>query len=232
MKVAVCIDATGQVQALAGQGQIGVYHYVDAEREWQRVALLPFDFATSSSLEAMRPPLLRLLAQLQEAGCRDLVVRQMHGFVRAIIDGCGLMMWRLDGPVLPALQQIRAAAAQRAEPVTPAGGGCRGRHSASQGHTLLAPEQQASCMPLPTDDGVPGSYAINLALSLAVSGMNSQQLLLPFLREQPFSQLHLRCAHPPRWLEPELERLGLQLQRLPDEATLIHLLVTSDPAPQ
>ncbi|WP_409420991.1 Fe-only nitrogenase accessory AnfO family protein [Pseudaeromonas sp. ZJS20] len=212
MQIAVFEDGAGASQSLPGAGQIRLYQAEGEAGPWQAGAAFPFALA-QGDLAAMRHQVIQLLKRLHRHGCRDLAVREMHGFVRAILDGFGVGMWCLRGDIptgLTAIRRQRLAqhAASASDDSQRQPGRCRGQGSGAP----LSAEARARFLPQPTADGVAGSFVIDLVQSLAASGLNSQQLLLPFLQAQPFTRLQIRCDHPPRWLARELAARAIQLE--------------------
>lgn len=212
MRIAVFVDAAGASQSLPGAGQIRLYQAAGADAPWQATDSFPFELA-DGDLAAMRHQVIQLLKRLHRHGCQDLAVAQIQGFIRAILDGFGVGMWCLRGDIPAGLtaicrQRLAQNAASDSDESQRQPGRCRAQGSGAP----LSAEERARFLPQPTADGVAGSFVIDLVQSLAASGLNSQQLLLPFLQAQPFTRLQIRCDHPPRWLAPELAVRAIQLE--------------------
>lgn len=213
MKIAALVDEKGACLPLYSQGKIRLYS--DEGGHWLPVLDLLFELGSEQSLELVREKLMGVLGRLAKEGCADLIARSVRGFPLSIVDGMGFEMWRLDGAPDAYLDLIREQRQQQCQHV-------------EEPLESFNEEHQAGFLPLPVKEGGPGHYHINLIRSLAASGMNSRQLLLPFIREASFCQLEVICDHLPKWFERELASQGIAVAITANEDGILHLLLTPE----
>ena len=215
MKIAALVDEKGACLPLYSQGKIRLYS--DEGGHWLPVLDLLFELGSEQSLELVREKLMGVLGRLAKEGCADLIARSVRGFPLSIVDGMGFEMWRLDGAPEAYLDLIREQRQQA----------CQHQESPLFSPDPEAPdrEPQAGSLPLPVSDDQPGHYRINLIRSLAISGMTSKQLLLPFIRESQFCQLEVICDHLPKWFERELASHGMTFTISTNEDGILHLVL-------
>lgn len=232
MKIAVWTDASGQCASLIGAAQVRLYQ-PSAQRpdDWQLDQMLAVSLDEQGGLAVMRGQLEQVLGWMRQHECEDLVVSELQGFARSIIDGFGVAMWRLQGPMATCLAAIRTFREQKHQqaraqadnpPVSLAEHRCRQQKGLS---VTVDQTELARYLPQPVEEGKAGCYTLNLVDSLAQTGLNSQQLLLPLLQTAAFSEVLVQCEHPPRWLMRQQSNLGVEVVEVSREGESVQLLV-------
>lgn len=220
MKIASYVTKNGDVAGFHEQGRICLYEH--SQDSWSKTKELPFELNPDLSLAELKAGIRRVVTQLDD--CRLFVVREVRGLVNALLlEEFGFRTWQAHGPLLEQLDTIvdndrEFAAAQAAKAAAghtcraPAsrsgcGSGCSSRPSSAPLSTAL--QDIAKPLPVPQAMGN-GCYRINLAEILANdNGLNSKQVLVPFMAGVRFTQLEVLCDHPPRWFARELYKLDL-----------------------
>lgn len=190
MKIAVFLDARGQIAPIAEPGTVVLY--TRSPDGWQVCRQIPFNLATATSLAALRQHTLAMLAQLPE--CRHFIAGEIQGALLAWFDGMGLTMWQSAGAPEAALE---AMARQLASTPAP-----------------QAPSPQAAVRP----GARPGEFQVDLIAALRGGGSHtSKQLLVPLLQQPTFRRAEIRCDHVPKWFDRLGEyQLSYRCVSLPD----------------
>lgn len=213
MKIAAFINQKGECLPIYAKGKIRIYS--DESGRWLQTVDLLFELDNQQTIDVVRDSLIKLLKRLEKEGCHDLIARDVRGFPLSIMDGMGFEMWRLDGAPEAYLDLIREQRQQQCQHI-------------EEQIEPFDEEHQAGFLPLPVTEGGSGHYHINLIRSLADSGMNSRQLLLPFIREASFRQLEVICDHLPKWFERELPSQGIAVAITANEDGILHLMLTPE----
>lgn len=174
MKIAVFLDAQGQVAPLTTPGMVTLFSRDSGH--WLVYRKIAFDLSSCTSLEAIRERTLAMLAQIP--ACRHFVTRDVHGAPRAWFDGLGLTLWQCTGEPEPALDTIAQQQPAEPEPVT------------------LLP--QAFIRP----GAEPGEFYVDLIAALRAGADDTHTaklLLVPLLGREEFTRLELLCDHVPKW---------------------------------
>lgn len=210
MKIAAFINQKGECLPIYAKGKIRIYS--DESGRWLQAVDLLFELDDQQTIDVVRDSLIKLLKRLEKEGCHDLIARDVRGFALSIMDGMGCEMWRLDGApeaYLDLIREEKGRQCKQPEDLKPISG-----------------DEVLSFLPLAVnDEGQNSRYQINLIRSLAASGMTSKQLLLPFIREQPFAALEVICDHLPKWFDKELacHQMGYQVTKAEDG--IIHAII-------
>lgn len=219
MKIACYVNERGSVAGLDEKGWLCLYEQ-DAEG-WTKIMESPLDMTSGQSLQEIKAGISHAVAQFDD--CEVFVVRELRGLLHAVLkEEYGFRTWKSEGSLveqldfvarhdhdLVAAQAVRKAAAHTC--AAPAGhSGCGGGGCGSRTFGRAMPRQESG-NPLPTPKPLGnGCYRINLAEILEKdSGLNSKQVLVPFMAEVAFKRLEVLCDHAPRWFARELGKLNL-----------------------
>lgn len=217
MKIASYVNADGDVAGFHDKGRICLYE--QGENGWLTAREVPFEMNPDLSLSQLKAGIRQAVAQLDD--CSVFVVREVRGLLHAVLqEEFGFRTWKSEGSLHEQLDSVARhdreyLAGQAAQPATGqacrvtagrsgCGDGCSSRPSNPQPPTGMA-------RPLPAPESLGnGCYRIDLAEILANdSGLNSKEVLVPFMAGVSFRQLEVLCDHPPRWFGTELYKLGL-----------------------
>lgn len=223
MKIAAYVDQSGHVTGLFSPGSLRVYQ--SQGDAWAEIGAFALTVDPAQGLGAMKARLRELCALPELQDCRVLLAEGLTGILPTLLESFGFHCWSSDGYAKALLDEIagqeraraEAEAAAQAEACASAeacgtstgngsggcGGGCGG------GGTSRPIGLGLPTLPEPEALGG-GRFHLDLAAALAGGdGLNSRDILLPFLHRGGFERLDLDCDHLPRWFGPTLAELGL-----------------------
>jgi len=227
MKIAAYVDQSGTVTGLFTPGSLRVYQSQDDA--WAEIAALALALDPAQGLSGMKAILRDLCALPDMRDCHVLLTDGLSGILPTLLESFGFHCWSSNGTAKALLDEIarqetaraEAEAAARAEaaasacaPASSGGcgsGGCGGgAPSGGCGGGVSRPIGIGTgAVPEPEALGE-GRYHLDLAAALAGGdGLNSRDILLPFLSRGGFERLDLECDHLPRWFGATLADLGL-----------------------
>ena len=198
--------------------------YQSEGEAWGEIAALAVTLDPGLGLGAMKAALRDLRALPALEGCHVLLTDGLTGAIPALIESFGFRCWGSDGYAKALLDEIARAETERlaaeaeaaASACAPAAGGCGSGgcgggavSSSGCGSSSRPIGLRTGSVPAPETLGN-GCYHLDLAAALASGpGLNSYEVLFPFLRQGGFDRLDLECDHLPRWFGPTLAELGL-----------------------
>lgn len=226
MKIAALVDGCSCCLPLHGAGSIRVYRAISDG--WIIDQTFGFSLQECRTIEETRERVIDLVSNLTSMGCHDLLVAHAEGFLRAILDGLGMTLWRMSGQPDARLDQLKQLIQQK-------------ERSSSILNPLKVPfnhgdddqpltEAQKAYLPQPVSEANRDHYQINLVQSLERSGLNSRQLLLNFLENRAFGELDVLCDHLPRWFEHELSARQFKYEQQVDVDGLIKVVIMPESA--
>lgn len=184
MKIAVFADDNGQVLPFFAPGVVDIYS--DDSGSWQCINQIPFDIGTAAGMKDIRIRVQMLASEFED--CKLLVVDTIKGIAKVALEEYGIGIWQYNGFfLLCLLDKIHD-------------------------ELIRIKEEQAASHPTPTlvgstDDA---SYEINLGAILDNNcGLNSRDLLIPFVQNTDFKKLTIDCKHMPKWFETTMCLLKL-----------------------
>lgn len=222
MKIASYVNANGAVVGFQEKGQICLYE--NEAETWIKIKEVPLDLNPDLPLAEIKTGIREAVTELDD--CKVFVVQEFRGLLNAVLqEEFGFRTWKSEGSLLEQLDSVAqhdkefviAEAARNASAhtcsVPSGGGGCGGGCSSGSGSPYRYKRADhpdfGKAIPAPQAVG-DGCYRINLASILANdSGLNSKQVLVPFMEAVTFTQLEVLCDHPPRWFARELYKLNL-----------------------
>jgi len=187
---------------------------------WLKTREVPLALHPDLSLSEIKAAIRRAVAQLDD--CTVFVVRETRGVLNAVLqEEFGFRTWKSEGLLVEQLdsvarhdqelvaEQAAKAAVSHACGTQAGRSGCGGGCSSRTSVPAEGLPDAAKPVPAPESLGN-GCYRIDLAEILASdTGLNSKQVLVPFMAAVPFTQLEVLCDHPPRWFARELHKLDL-----------------------
>jgi Fe-only nitrogenase accessory protein AnfO len=237
VRIATYVDENGNVAGFRETGWFYVYSNITGQ--WTIEKSVPFGIRVGMALSEVKAVLKGAVSQLDN--CRVLLSDQVKGALYAILrEEMGFRTWKSAGAVVEQLENVArmeielatreaVRAADRAGAASRAGGACGGGRCGTNGcgpteNSLPRPACRPGQGAAPIVPIGEGHYQLNLAEALrSGSGLNSREILLPFLEETSFQKLEIFCDHVPRWLSQKLEelKLGAEFEALgtPDRGT-------------
>jgi Fe-only nitrogenase accessory protein AnfO len=199
MRIATYLNERGEVADFGQSGEICLFE--GAIGEWVGNSVAPLDLGGMASLSELRARLREACTPIHD--CRSFLVGETGGILNAFLEGLGFATWYSEGSLAERLDNVARREAEREQ----IGGSSRGE--GEEEDFTAAPRIHR---PSPVGDPKEGAYRIDLSTALEEQpGINSKQILIPFLAERDFSRLEIYCDHLPRWLERKAAELGLSL---------------------
>lgn len=209
MKIAAIVNESGDVVNSYENAYLSLYE--DSPDGWVKRNRLLLDVRADMGLVEVKAYLKTIFAQLN--GCEIFVLRELRGLVYVLLQEMGFRIWKSEGSLAEQLECVARKESENcnvAEESTPA--------------PVPAPA------PEPVGDIRNGHYMINLAEALdGDSGLNSRQILIPFMESLAFKKLEILCDHVPRWFSKECEQLNLVTESKAIETPIHGLLLTISP---
>lgn len=183
--IALYMNKDGNVDSFLNISEIAVFQ---KEGAWNIQRSISTGAMPTAGVPALRTWMQSLIRSLGD--CRILAGGEMTGLPYQIFGQAGFSIFTIESADPAVLDGILSDVQQLEDTA------------------LLAPVHTT-----PVETGTPGVYALNLiTLQQAYPEITSKMALLPFLKETPFIELHLRCQHVPPWI---LRDYAVRVQRTP-----------------
>jgi len=184
MNVAILIDKNKRVLPLGSPGNIELYS--DSKGFWECIKTMPFELNHAVTIKDIQAGIRQLVDWLED--CNVIVIDGVKGMARGIIGEFRIGIWQFSGSLQPALfDQIRLKLESIEQSKTK-----------NDTEPVLIGSAEQAC------------YEIDLSAVLERNaGMNSRDVLIPFLQNTDFRELTVFCNHLPKWFKQILEVLDL-----------------------
>ena len=187
MKIAVFIDEYSHILPFYSSGIVEIYS--DDESTWKCINQIPFDMSYQRDLADVQLNINMLTSEFET--CSLLVVDNIKVLPSALLQERGIGVWKFSGLFLPELLDFVKTELEKA---------------------LVKPEK-VLVRPVLVGSEEEAEYEIDLVSVLGGnSGLNSMDILIPFMKETNFRELHIRCSHVPKWFNKVLELFQLDLK--------------------
>ena len=187
MKIAVFINEYNHILPFYSSGIVEVY--TDDTSNWECMNQIPFDMSYQKDLADVQLKLSMLTSEFDD--CRLIIVDNIKGLPAALLQEKGIGIWKFSGLFLPELLDFVKKELEKA---------------------LVKPDK-IIISPVLTGCEQDAEYEIDLtSLHGKNSGLNSMDILIPFMKETNFRELHIRCSHVPKWFNKVLELFQLDLK--------------------
>jgi len=184
MKIAVFINEYGHILPFYSSGIVEIYS--DEELKWKCINQIPFDMSFQRDLADVQLKISMLTSEFED--CNLLIVETIKGLPTALLQEKGIGIWKFGGLFLPELLDF-----VKNELVK----------------VLVKPEKVV-ISPVLTGSEEEAEYEIDLVSLLNENcGLNSMDILIPFMKETNFKKLQIRCSHLPKWFGKVLESFQL-----------------------
>ena len=215
MKIAIFVNTRGDLADCHESGHVCLYE--KRSGVWTKVKEISLEMNLDMSLSEIKSGIKNAVSQLDE--CEVFIVRELKGLLHALlVEEMGFRTWKSKGTVVEQLEHVarheQKFAALMENPAIAAEEQPCGRvaRQKSCGSGCSMPGGQIP-KPLSVGDVHDGYYRINLAEVLNNDpGLNSKQVLVPFMEEGRFRKLEILCDHPPRWFSSALKTLNLMAE--------------------
>jgi Fe-only nitrogenase accessory protein AnfO len=184
MKLAVFLNEYGQILSFYSSGIVEIYS--NDESKWNCINQIPFDMTHQRDLADVQLKINMLTSEFED--CSLLIVENIKGLPTALLQEKGIGVWKFSGIFLPDLFDFVKKELEKA---------------------LVKPEK-IIIRPTLTGSEQEAEYEINLVSVLSRnSGLNSMDILIPFMKETNFKKLQITCSHLPKWFNRVLEEFQL-----------------------
>lgn len=218
MKIATYINENGNVVSFREKGSVCLYENMSGL--WIKKKKCFFTMNDITSLAEARFKFINIVSQLED--CKIFLLGELRGLQHALLEEMGFHTWKSDGELF---EQLNFVARKENEIIinekssskdAKSQDSCRCRTDCSTSAKELCGTEPLDInrpipVPLPVGNNSDGYYKINLAEVLRNDlGLNSRQVLIPFMETTAFKKLEIFCDHLPRWFLWEIEHLNLR----------------------
>jgi Fe-only nitrogenase accessory protein AnfO len=184
MEIAVLINEYNYILPFYSCGIIEIYS--DDESAWKCINQIPFDMSYQRDLADVHLKINMLTSEFENCNC--LIVENIKGLPSALLQEKGIGVWKFNGLFLPGLLNFVKKELEKA----------------------LVEKRKIIVCPELIGSKENAEYVIDLVSLLGVnSGLNSMDILIPFMKETNFRKLQIRCTHLPKWFDKVLESFQL-----------------------
>jgi len=221
MKIATFINDHNDLADFQEKGTICLFDQVSGV--WTKQKEIVLDLSQVKSISEVKVLLKQTALQLD--GCKVFLVQKLKGATHVFLEELGFRIWKSEGTLIEQLDNVAlkdtettTALAQSLgrikEYQASSGCGSGGCGSRKSRHESLADNADHPIpKPLCIDNAGGGHYRIDLAKVLKDDpGLNSKDILIPFLEEAAFQKLEILCDHVPRWFDQTLVQLNLKAE--------------------
>jgi len=203
MKIAVFLRESREILPFYSFGVVEIYS--DEGGYWECINEIPFDMERQYDLPDTQKRISLLTLEFED--CNLLVVDNIKGLPKALLQEKGIGIWKFSGIFLPELLDFVSKELKK---------------------TLRAQAQVKKVVrPILVGDKRDAEYEINLAQELKNDrSSNSLDILIPFIKETNFKKLNITCEHLPKWFDRAMESFELKSFVDQDKEGLLYVIVS------
>jgi len=184
MKIAVFINEYSHILPFYSSGIVEIYS--DDLSNWKCINQIPFDMSYQKDLADVQLKISMLTSEFED--CRLIIVDNIKGLPTALLQEKGIGIWKFSGLFLPGLLDFAKKELEKA---------------------YIKPEK-IIISPVLIGIEEDAEYEVDLITLLNEnSGLNSMDILIPFMKETNFKKLQIRCSHLPKWFDRVIESFKL-----------------------
>jgi len=184
MKIAVFLNEYGQILPFYSSGIVEIYS--NDESTWDCINQIPFDLTDQRDLADVQLKINLLTSEFED--CSLLIVENIKGLPSALLQEKGIGVWKFSGLFLPDLLVFVKKELEKA---------------------LVKPEK-IIIRPVLIGYEQDAVYEIDLVSLLNEDcGLNSMDILIPFMKDTNFKKLQITCSHLPKWFNRVVEEFQL-----------------------
>lgn len=226
MKIAAYVDAEGEIAKVSDKGVILLFE--QQGQVWKVRKTIRFTVRPEDGLAEIHASLAAMVPELED--CRLFLSRSVRGVVNSLLQEMGIQTWQSHGPLFTQLETIARKENERAQQTAKAARAER-RSRRRRHHKDGAASDLDDIKPVLVGDDDSGHFRLDLVRLLQDDpGLNSWDILIPFLTGTPFRQLDLVCDHIPRWFSRAMRALDMDAEIL--ELPGLGVAATITPKPQ
>ncbi|QDL97161.1 Fe-only nitrogenase accessory protein AnfO [Rhodopseudomonas palustris] len=226
MKIAAYVDAEGEITKVSDKGVILLFE--QHGEVWKVRKTIRFAVRPDDGLAQIHASLAAMVPELED--CRLFLSRSVRGVVNSLLQEMGVQTWQSHGPLFAQLETIARKENERAQQSTKASRA--ERRSRRRRHRQGGADSDLDeIKPVLIGDDDSGHFRLDLVRLLQDDpGLNSWDILIPFLTGTPFRQLDLVCDHIPRWFSRAMRALDMDAEIM--ELPGLSVTATITPKPQ
>lgn len=208
MKIAAYVDAEGEITKVSDKGVILLFE--QHGEVWKVRKTIRFAVRPDDGLAEIHASLAAMIPELED--CRLFLSRSVRGVVNSLLQEMGVQTWQSHGPLFTQLETIARKENERAQQSAKAARAerrsrRRRRRQDDPGSDL------DEIKPVLVGDDDSGHFRLDLVRLLQDDpGLNSWDILIPFLTGTLFRQLDLVCDHIPRWFSRAMRALDMDAE--------------------
>ncbi|UYO50389.1 Fe-only nitrogenase accessory protein AnfO [Rhodopseudomonas palustris] len=208
MKIAAYVNAEGEVAKVSDKGVILLFE--QQGEVWKVRKTIRFAVRPDDGLAEIHASLAAMVPELED--CRLFLSRSVRGVVNSLLQEMGVQTWQSHGPLFTQLETIARKENERAQQSVKAARAER-RSRRRRHHQDGACNDLDDIKPVLVGDDDSGHFRLDLVRLLQDDpGLNSWDILIPFLTGTPFRQLDLVCDHIPRWFSRAMRALNMDAE--------------------
>ncbi|UYO41054.1 Fe-only nitrogenase accessory protein AnfO [Rhodopseudomonas palustris] len=208
MKIAAYVNAEGEVAKVSDKGVILLFE--QQGEVWKVRKTIRFAVRPDDGLAEIHASLAAMVPELED--CRLFLSRSVRGVVNSLLQELGVQTWQSHGPLFTQLETIARKENERAQQSVKAARAER-RSRRRRHHQDGARNDLDDIKPVLVGDDDSGHFRLDLVRLLQDDpGLNSWDILIPFLTGTPFRQLDLVCDHIPRWFSRAMRALNMDAE--------------------
>ncbi|WP_047308193.1 Fe-only nitrogenase accessory protein AnfO [Rhodopseudomonas palustris] len=208
MKIAAYVDAEGEITKVSDKGVILLFE--QHGEVWKVRKTIRFAVRPDDGLAQIHASLAAMVPELED--CRLFLSRSVRGVVNSLLQEMGVQTWQSHDPLFAQLETIARKENERAQQSAKAA-----RAERRSRRRRLRQDDAGSDLdeikPVLVGDDDSGHFRLDLVRLLQDDpGLNSWDILIPFLTGTPFRQLDLVCDHIPRWFSRAMRALDMDAE--------------------
>jgi len=203
MKIAVFTNDYSHILPFYSSGIVEIYS--DDSSDWECINQIPFDMSYQRDLADVQLKISMLTSEFED--CNLIIIENIKGLPTALLQEKGIGIWKFSGLFLPELLDFVKKELKKA---------------------LVKPEI-IMIRPVLVGCEQEAVYEVDLVSLLGLnSGLNSMDILIPFMKETNFRKLQITCSHLPKWFNKVLESFLLVSKSEEIDRELFKVTVSPD----
>ncbi|WP_333858914.1 Fe-only nitrogenase accessory protein AnfO [Clostridium sp.] len=189
-EIAVLENYNGEIASFLEPGTVKLYTKQD--KDWKIKDEIIFSIYKITDVNLIRERIIKMVESLGQ--CKIFVGKKIGGIPYSILERFGVNSWEITGKPDEFLDHVM-------------------EKEEDEERKLLesSPKCQDKCVCEPIKIGQEGHYFLDLIkVQQQNPNITTKQILVPFFKNQTFSELTINCSHVPKWFENELDNFGLK----------------------